>query len=143
MPNEYDLSNESLINALGKATVRAGISNSGLVISASSTDDRDYALYLRGIVLARLDKQAPPFKAGDKVVQSETGKLFSVSLGPDNNFVLAEPKEYEVARVYYRRIELPRLSDWQIAFKEIEHTGVWAVFDAAKFTLAISARAAV
>jgi hypothetical protein len=104
----YNLSNEKLMHALWEATVRAGISGSGLVIDLSGSDYGTTASYLYGVTLSRLDGKTPPLKPGDKVRMDpkETYRCGSAIIvgGRYQSGAVDKDTEYEVSRVSYVNI---------------------------------------
>ena len=65
--NVYDMPNGKIIEEFMQACAKASISNSGLCIDVMAGYELERAYYLKGVVLARMDKQTPPFKSGDVV----------------------------------------------------------------------------
>jgi hypothetical protein len=63
--NAYDYSNQELLEEYEKEIAKLAVQNSGLVIDLAPSGNLD-ALYLRGILLSRMDKsQDMPFNRGD------------------------------------------------------------------------------
>ena len=63
----YDYTNEELVKAFMSACAHAGAASSGLVIDVTGPYQVEEAHYLKGVLLARLDQQAPPFRRKDCV----------------------------------------------------------------------------
>jgi hypothetical protein len=105
----YEMKSEELMEALSRATVRAGISNSGLVIDLTGNNDGAGAFYLYGVVLSRLEGKLPPFKPGDVVIMDpkETyycGPVISSSSRHHASGEAAPNVQYEVAAIYYEKV---------------------------------------
>lgn len=128
MPDKwaYDLDNKRLMNSLLRAAAEAGVSGSGLIMDLSGSDYHTPVIYLKGVVLSRLEGRRPPFAVGDKarMYPKETYYCPSVNWRRHHASGEAAPDiEYEVAAVFYERI--PRFAygggddyDWTISFKD-------------------------
>ncbi|MEK7138002.1 MAG: hypothetical protein AAB787_00690 [Patescibacteria group bacterium] len=112
----YDYSNEELVHAFSKAVARAGVSNSGLVIDIMAGQDRSEAIYLRGVLLSRLDGKERPFTQGDRVRLSEHARHYVASrnTGGESYYSRGKAetgKTYEVFRTFYEGS-----GEWSIYF---------------------------
>lgn len=113
MTNPYALSDERLISEFASACRRSGFSNSGLVISFSAGSDASYASYLESVLLARLQRETPPFQPGQVVAPKE------METKPFNNGWKRSshprqlPEKLTVERVYYLGNQ-----KWLLRFKE-------------------------
>ncbi|MDO8451255.1 MAG: hypothetical protein Q7S76_00110, partial [bacterium] len=58
------MSDRALLDAFARACAHAGLSNSGLTLDPLGPGWADEARYLKGVVLARLGREKPPFKQG-------------------------------------------------------------------------------
>lgn len=101
----YDDKIEVLLDRLIQASARAGVSGSGLVISASTGHDALFVQYLRGAVLARLEGVTPPFKPQDRV------RAQSTVYGCGQK-TIKQDEVLTVERVFYGR------GHWTLEFKE-------------------------
>ena len=120
------MSGEDLLNVFFRACAQAGISNSGLVMSFSASDDINEASYFKGVVLARLEGAKPPFRRDD-VVRLNSDAVVSLwnkkpSFSPD------EPKKIE--RIYYTINQRNRERNWLLRLDD------GSLFDARYFVLA-------
>ena len=118
--NEYELTNEELLDAFLQAVARAGVSNSGLVFDAMAGHERAEAAYLNGVVLSRLDGVKPPFSRGAQVAPKEAASVpvLSVNRGRHGHRVYIGPEKkgkYTVNRVVYEGN-----AKWSLYFKEVE-----------------------
>lgn len=69
----YEMSNEELVDAFANACAASGTANSGLVIDITGPAKASRACYFRGVLLARLEGQKPPFNLSD-AVQTKSDK---------------------------------------------------------------------
>ena len=107
----HEVSNVELIERFMKACARAGISNSGLCIDPSAGAQIVQMNYLRGVILARLDGQKPPFKH-DMKVGVKKGAVLPVR--PKCYYApnLEGKQTYTIDRVWYDS------GTWYLTFKE-------------------------
>ena len=110
----YDMSNEELLGAFMNACGRAGLSNSGMCISASAGDDLTEAHYFRGVVLAGLEGVKPPFKPGEKVHSPE--KVWPVR--PAYSPSIEKGAVFTIERVHYKG----KGEGWFLSFE-----GIWCI----------------
>lgn len=68
MENPYDWDNETLLKGFMRACAKAGVSGSGLCYDPFAHYDHAEALFLKGVVLAKMEGARPPFKPSDNVV---------------------------------------------------------------------------
>lgn len=128
MPNTwaYDDTNEKLVEALWKATARAAISNSGLIMELVSTGDAARATYLHGVILSRLNGKRPPFVPGDKVRMNPKATYYCGSANRNEYHSIGEAKadtKYVVEDVFYEKVHRGALQGgnhyrWTISFKD-------------------------
>ena len=114
MENPYLWSTDQLLNEFMNACGHAGFSNSSMVISFSAGNDLSRAHYLRGIILARIDRVTPPFNPGEMVgpkdkTTSPKGNGYKRSSNPR-----ALPKMLTV-----REIQYTGGNSWLVEFQEI------------------------
>ncbi len=101
----YDMNNEELMENLLKATSRAAVSGSGLVIDFMRSSHQSEAFYFYGVVLSRLEGTRPPFMRGERVRIDPKATYYCGSvntIGEHSTTGEAKPgKDYEVVRVYF------------------------------------------
>lgn len=125
----YEVSNIELINRFGDACARAGIANSGLCIDFTAGDKIVQVNYLKGVILARLDGQKPPFEPGMKVrIKKEV-----VRPVPPKHYDAPNSRRgqtYTINRVWYDD------GRWYLTFKELEQwSELKAQYPATQFCL--------
>lgn len=111
MDNPYRWEHSRLVNEFSSACMRAGVSNSGFVISFSSGHDAMKARYLGSVLLARLEKANPPFVPGEVV--TPLGKIREIAGYYFGNGGLSLPNRLTVEEVWYRTN-----NSWLLVFKE-------------------------
>ncbi len=122
----YEASNKELIERLMKACARAGVSNSGLCFDPGAGVDIAQMLYLKGAVLARIERQKPLFKPGARVVLKD-----GVSAEAKDWYAgvrLSRDKTYTIYRVWYD-------DNWFLSFTELlgEYPEVKCLYPAERF----------
>ena len=123
----YDWPNEKLINGYAETCMRAGVSNSGLVIDFMAGSNHEEARYLRGVILSRLDGKTQSFKRNDVVVIKadirtvSSKQYWGPTLGHNNNFT--------IRRVHYDN------GKWFLEFEGIRCDEGIPLYDAEKFEL--------
>jgi len=121
MENPYEWDDEQLLREFANACGRAGVSNSGLVISFCAGDDNTRKAYLWTVLEARLAGVKPPFSPGQQI--KPTGKKTAPSpigngFGPQLSRSL--PTILTVASIWYYN------GRWDIQLKELdESTARW------------------
>ena len=125
----YDMSNTELLNAMTQAAANAGTSNSGIIYDPMAPTHVVQLIYLRGVVLSRLEGQLPPFRRGDEVVLKDDRPVYTKSC--DGRSVggkfLEEEGPFTVSRAWYVDDET-----WRLSFrKHGEHC-----YDGIRFQLA-------
>ena len=135
----YDYASEKLMEALWRATARAAISNSGLVIDLTGSGNAARATYLHGVILSRLDGKRPPFMPGDKVRMNPKATYYCSSVNRNEHHSAGEAKsdtEYLVENVFYEKVYRGALQGgdhyrWTISFRDKKLEGYR--FDADRF----------
>lgn len=123
----YEMTNEELLREFGQACAEAGLSNSGLVIDVMGPVHVGEARYLKGVVLARLDGQKPPFSCEDVVQSKSGGEVRAVGYGG----LFAISGSHEIFRVHYLGNE-----KWLMELRDIpEATRGTLMFPAEEFIL--------
>jgi hypothetical protein len=103
MENPYLWTTEKLLDKFMNACARAGVSNSGFVISFSSGSDLGNAHYLRSVLSARLNRVEPPAHPGAKVQPRSESVAPSHSNGwKRSNHPRPLPEVLTIDRVYYK-----------------------------------------
>ena len=123
----YDWPNEKLINAYAEACMRAGVSNSGLVIDFMSGTNHEEARYLRGVILSRLDGKTQSFRRDDVVVIKTD--IRTVSAKQYWGLALGHNKNFTIWRIHYDN------GRWFLEFRGIRGDRGAALYDAEKFEL--------
>lgn len=134
----YLLSNTDLLNTFMRACSRAGASNNGMVIDFMAPYDAQYAQYLKGVVLARIDGKQPPFTEGSIVVLSGQDPLL-------DDIYLKAPitpgTHLAINQVHYLGN-----NQWRLVFKGIDpaYDGRIPIYKPDRFTLVeVEATAAI
>ncbi len=124
----YEMTNEELLREFGQACAEARLSNSGFVVDVMGPVHASEARYLKGVVLARLDGQKPPFSRGD-VVQSKSGDGARAVGWHGRLSGASEP--HEIFRVHYLGNE-----KWLLEFRNLpEGMEGTPLFQAEEFVL--------
>lgn len=97
----YELSNEALLKEFMEACARAGVSNSGLCYSPTAGVHQDRANYFRGVVLARLEGEKPPFKPGDTIICVKPNGAYQTT-GYCHTPMRGWTEPQKVVRLYYK-----------------------------------------
>ena len=103
--NAYELDNEALLKEFMNACGRAGTSNSGLCYDLAASEHLKYAHYLKGVVLAKIEGEDPPFKPGDIVIcvkRDGAYPAFGYSSFPLPGTILCQRQPKKIIRVYYK-----------------------------------------
>ncbi len=104
----YEMSHEELVNYFMRICARAGTASSGLVIDVTGLYEAAEAKYLKGVLLARLDGQKPPFKREEEIEVTAD----SVYVYHGRN--LKKGEHLTIERIYYQD------KKWFVTFKGIE-----------------------
>lgn len=97
----YDYTNEELIDAVGRAAAQSGFSNSGMVIDIMAGSHRQEYIYLRGVLLSRLDGKQPSARRGDIVVVEGKGSGRPTVYSLRGNGAVSKGKKLEITRTWY------------------------------------------